>query len=164
MDLVVPLTDRVRRLQALSEAARSPSEPGTSSDVPAAVREAAVDALHRGETHYAARPRILPLRERVATQLQATFGIDVDAKSGVVITCGGTEARFVAVQQLLQPGSTIVALARPQAVEGACVVRGVDLLSATTVPGDVPSGSVALFLDGSVASDVRTAWLRIFVN
>lgn len=163
MDLVVPLADRVVQLQALSAAARSPSEVGASVEVPADVREAAADALFRGETHYADRPGILPLRERVAAAVASSFGVGVDPKSGVVITCGGTEARFVAVQQLLSPGDTLVALARPDAVAGACLVRGVRRVDGTTSDAtsaaQALTGRAALYLDGTVPDAVRAPWL-----
>ena len=77
--------------------------PGSTS---AAVREAAITALHQhlGD-HYARRPGIAPLCAAVAQTLAAQ-GVEVDPNNGVVITGGMQEARFVAVRAL-SPGHTI---------------------------------------------------------
>lgn len=157
MELIVPLAERVRRIQALPAAARDPSEHGADVDVPQAVRDAADEALLRGETHYTDRPGILPLRRLVAAELGRRFALDVDAGSGVVITCGGTEARFVAVQQLLPQGGTLVALSRPERVAAACIVRGVTLAGPEEVGVE---GSLALYLDGEAPADTTATWLQ----
>jgi aspartate/methionine/tyrosine aminotransferase len=154
--LVVPVADRVRALASLSAEARDPVSRGAAVAVPEAVRTAAQEALARGETHYTDRPGILPLRQNVAAALAQAFGIDVDAKNGVVVTCGGTEARFVAVQQLLPPGGTLVALSHPERVAAACLIRGVTLAG----PDDAPSGAaVVVVLAGDTPHDVADAWL-----
>lgn len=156
MDLVVPLSDRVLKIQALAPEMRGESSAAPAAEVPEAVRDAAAEALARGETHYTDRPGILPLRQQVASMLQREFAVDVDAASGVVITCGDTEARFVSVQQLLPEGGTLVALANPERLAAACVVRNVTLLG----PDDEPSGSVALYLNGTVSEAVAGDWLE----
>ena len=158
MDLVVPLAARVAKLQALPPEARDATARGADVDVPQAVRDAADAALARGETHYTDRPGILPLREQVARDVQARFGVEVDAKAGVVITCGGTEARFVAVQQLLPTGGTLIALSHPERVAAACIVRDVALVAADDAAADDGTG-VALYLNGETPHDVADAWL-----
>jgi aspartate aminotransferase len=156
MELVVPLAARVARLQALPPEARDATARGADVDVPQAVRDAADAALARGETHYTDRPGILPLREQVARDVEARFGVAVDAKSGVVITCGGTEARFIAVQQLLPTGGTLVALSHPERVAAACIVRDVTLAGPEAHP---TTTGVALYLNGETPHDVADAWL-----
>ena len=155
MELIVPLAGRVRRLQALPAEARDAVARGRAVAVPEAVREAADAALQRGETHYTDRPGILPLRQQVAHRLERDFGVQVDAGKGVVITCGGTEARFVAVQQLLPRGGTLVALSHPERVAAACVVRDVRLAG----PDGGPDGPVAVYLNGETPYAVADAWL-----
>jgi len=91
------------------------------------VRQAIEEALDRGETHYTDRPGILPLRRAVAASLKQRFGLDV---SDVIITCGVTEARFIAIQQVLQPGDTICAPAYAERILGASVLRRVQVKQA----------------------------------
>ncbi len=88
------------------------------------VRAAVEDALARGETHYTARPGLLQLRQQVALVLERRFGIAADASADIVITCGVTEARFVATQQLLAPGEYLAAPAAGECLFGAALLRG----------------------------------------
>jgi aspartate/methionine/tyrosine aminotransferase len=90
------LAQRIGRLPDVSETPLIPEV------VPTAVQRAAFDALDAGHTHYTDRPGILPLRQKIATDLQARYGIVIDA-SAITITCGVIEARFIAVKQLVKP-------------------------------------------------------------
>jgi N-succinyldiaminopimelate aminotransferase len=152
MPLAVPLARRVARLAPAHEAVRD----GADAEVPAAAREASAAALDRGETHYTDRPGIMPLRQKVAERLSSRYGVDVDAAKGVVITCGVTEARFVAIQQLVASGSgTVVALSHPERVAGACVVRDVRLAG----PDDHVQGHALVYLGADTPAERRDAWL-----
>lgn len=69
---------------------------------------AAAAALDRGETHYTARPGILPLRRGVAAMIIRESGIEYNPATEVLIANGGQEALFVAVQMLVQPGDDVL--------------------------------------------------------
>ncbi len=88
------------------------------------VRAAVEDALARGETHYTDRPGLLGLRQQAALLLELRFGIVANAKADIVITCGVTEARFVATQQLLAPGEFLAAPLAGERLFGAALLRG----------------------------------------
>jgi len=94
--------------------------------VPAEARQAASDALDRGETHYTDRPGIPELRSVLAQRAGQATGMGFTAGESVA-TCGVTEARFVAIQQLVSPATTVVALGHADRLEGACMIRGVTL-------------------------------------
>lgn len=152
MALAVSLAERVRRLRGTVSVQRD----GLDAEVPAVAREGSIAALERGETHYTDRPGILALRQRVAEQLQTRYGTAVDPVKGVVITCGVTEARFVAVQQLLAAGTgTLVALLHPDRVAGACVVRDLRLAG----PDAAVEGPVLLYVPADAPSTTRDPWL-----
>lgn len=124
MALAVPLADRAEQL-----AARGYDElGGSSSPAPTAAVRATLDALARGETHYTDRPGILPLREAVTKNLHERFRLEIDPKANTVITCGATEARFVAVQELLRLGDGLYAGADPERLEGPLIIRGAELM------------------------------------
>jgi aspartate aminotransferase len=143
-----------RALRALELSDDEPSLP--SPPPPAAVRDAALAALARGETHYTDRPGILPLRERVASWLNDR-GVPSDPGI-VVITCGASEARFVAVQDLLEPGDTLLCHGDADRVAGAAVVRGCDLLEAATLSeGADLEGVRCLYLDAERYDPARDA-------
>ncbi len=151
MALAVPLARRVAELRGSVAAPRD----GGDTEVSAAAREASVTALERGETHYTDRPGIVPLRQRVAALMSERFGLTVDAGKGVVITCGVTEARFVAMQQLVPVGGTVVALSHAERVAGACIVRGAGLRA----PDAAIEGDVTVYLTGDTPAEVRDPWL-----
>jgi len=67
--------------------------------VPEHVQAAAAAALDRGETHYTTRPGVVPLREAIAERLTAD-GFPASADT-VLVTNGGAEALYIALQMLL---------------------------------------------------------------
>lgn len=69
---------------------------------------AVADALDRGETHYTSRPGIAPLRHALADRLAAETGITYDPEREVLISSGGQEGLFVAVQMLVRPGDEVL--------------------------------------------------------
>lgn len=150
MALAVPLAERVAQLARAGSAARE----GHDLPVPEAARQASAAALDRGETHYTDRPGILPLRQRLAHALSARFPVAIDP-DGVVITCGVTEARFVAVQQLVPVAGRVVALDHPERIAGACVVRGASCVGPEQADGAVD----AVYLGSAANPDARQQWL-----
>lgn len=139
MAFAIPLAERAKELLAQDYNELS----GSAGPVPEVAVAATIEALERGETHYTDRPGILPLREQVTERLAGRFGVAADPKANTVITCGVTEARFVAVQELLEPGQTLYAAVHPERLEGALIVRGAQLTS------DVGSAQV-LYLASSM--------------
>lgn len=151
----VRLSRRAERALALGDGA-APAD----GSAPERVVEAALAALARGETHYTDRPGIAPLRERVAAWLGREHGVASEA-GGVVITCGATEARFVAVQRLVEPGGALLCLGDPDLLAGALIVRDGTLLDAASEPDSGALDAVdALYLDAERAEpDALERWL-----
>jgi aspartate aminotransferase len=77
-----------------------------AEEAPAHVRAAAKDALDRGETHYTSGPGILALRRAVAARSTAE-GFPADAE-GIVVTNGGSEAWYIALQSVLRSGDRVL--------------------------------------------------------
>jgi len=74
--------------------------------VPEHVQAAAGAALDRGETHYTTRPGVIPLREAIAQRLTADgFPATVET---VLVSNGGAEALYIALQMLLNPSQRMV--------------------------------------------------------
>jgi aspartate/methionine/tyrosine aminotransferase len=127
MSFAIPLSERAKALLAY------PVEEGASAGAEVAsahIRLAVEAALDRGETHYTDRPGILLLREKIAGLLRDRFGVEMSAKNDVIVTCGVTEARFLAIEQLLQPGDVLGAPGSGKLLFGAALLRGAELASA----------------------------------
>jgi len=78
-------------------------------DGPEVVREAAVEALRRGENQYAPGLGAVPLRQAIAEHARRFLDLTVNPETEVLVTCGATEAIFDAIQGLVDPGEEVVA-------------------------------------------------------
>jgi aspartate/methionine/tyrosine aminotransferase len=107
---------------------------------PEHVRAAAKAALDADETHYTARPGIAPLRQAIAAHSTAA-GYPATADD-IVVTNGGSEALYIALQALLTPGQQAL-LGGPVAANVARLLRfiGAELvwLPASARNGFVPT-------------------------
>ena len=160
MPLAVPLARRTEQLRVTDTT--TPAAERSASEVAASARTAAAAALDRGETHYTDRPGIAPLRRAVAAALSALRSAPLSERD-VVITCGVTEARFVAIQRLLPAGSgTVVALGHRDRLEGACIIRDVTLVGADAA-GDVGDDALVYVPADADPASLRT-WLALAVE
>ena len=93
--------------------------------LPENVITAVEEALDRGETHYTNRAGVPALREAVARKLSGEQSFNVDPTTEVVITCGGREGMFLALQVLIQPGDEVlVPDLRPTFIDEAIRLAG----------------------------------------
>ena len=76
-------------------------------DSPAHVKQAAQQAMADGWVHYAKSIGIDALREAVSRRLAQDFNINIDPDR-IIITLGSTEAMFVALQTILNPGDEVL--------------------------------------------------------
>ena len=74
---------------------------------PAHVTQAAVDALHAGETHYCPAAGLPDFRETIAEHLSATRGVDIPA-SRVLVATGAKPFLFFTVLATCNPGDEVV--------------------------------------------------------
>jgi N-succinyldiaminopimelate aminotransferase len=75
------------------------------TDGPAAVSDAAIEAIRSGKgNQYPPGPGIPELRQAVVDHQRAYYDIDLDPDSQVLITCGATEALAAAFASLLDTG------------------------------------------------------------
>jgi aspartate aminotransferase len=76
-------------------------------DTPANIKEAAVEALRAGETHYCPTAGIVELREEAARYLSRTRGVDVDP-AHVLVTNGAKPFLFFTILGTCNPGDEVV--------------------------------------------------------
>lgn len=77
---------------------------------PEHIRQAAIDALNAGDTHYVASPGTPALRKAIASKLQRENGITVDPNGGIIVTPGGKAALFEACMAFVEPGVDVMLL------------------------------------------------------
>jgi aminotransferase len=75
---------------------------------PAPIVEAGIRALQHGETHYTSNSGILELRQEIANYLQTRYGVAYDPATEIVITVGVSEALYMAMATLINPGEEVI--------------------------------------------------------
>ncbi len=124
--LARPLAQRVLGLP-------EPTENTVILPVPEGVIDKAYEALDAGHTHYTDRPGILPLRTQIVIALNRQYGLELNPDAAT-ITCGATEARFVALKQLAPAGTSVVHAGSGSVLTAAAQLLGLDLTTDTSAP------------------------------
>jgi N-succinyldiaminopimelate aminotransferase len=78
------------------------------TDGPAAVKQAAVDAIEAGHNQYPPGIGVPVLRHAIAEHQQRFYGLTYDADTEVLVTAGATEAIAAALLALCGPGDEVV--------------------------------------------------------
>jgi aminotransferase len=76
---------------------------------PAPILQAGIASLHQGHTAYTSNAGMLELRQAVAHKLSALYGAPVyDPEKEVLITVGVSEAMYLIMQAILDPGDEVI--------------------------------------------------------
>ena len=75
---------------------------------PEPIIQAGIRALHAGETHYTSNAGLLELRQAITEHIRKTYAVEYDPKSEVIITVGVSEALYLAMTALLNPGEEVI--------------------------------------------------------
>ncbi len=75
---------------------------------PAPILEAGFESLKRGETHYTSNAGLLELRSGLSKHLMDLYGISYDPINEIVITVGVSEALYLALTAILDPGQEVL--------------------------------------------------------
>jgi aminotransferase len=70
--------------------------------------QAGIRALHDGETHYTSNSGILELRQALSAHLNKLYGVSYDPESELLITVGVSEALYLAMGAVLDPGDEVI--------------------------------------------------------
>lgn len=77
-------------------------------DPPEALIEAAVEALRSGYNQYATTAGVTSLRRAIAAKFTRFSGLEVDGDEEVTVTVGGSEAMFLVLAALCEPGDRVL--------------------------------------------------------
>jgi len=75
---------------------------------PEPILRAGVASLGRGETAYTSNSGTIELRQAVARHLQRLYGVCYDAESELLITVGVSEALYLALTAIVDPGDEVI--------------------------------------------------------
>ncbi|MBN2292431.1 MAG: pyridoxal phosphate-dependent aminotransferase [Pirellulales bacterium] len=103
----IAMAGMARELRAEGETVYDLSLGEPDFDTPAHIRDAAVQAMEDGKTHYTPAPGIPELRKAVADDYLARHGIQYKPTQ-VVISCGAKHALHNVFTALLNPGDEVI--------------------------------------------------------
>lgn len=75
---------------------------------PEPILEAGIRSLEQGATHYTSNSGLLELRTALAEHLEKRYGVRYDPVTEIVITVGVSEALYLAMTALLNPGDEVI--------------------------------------------------------
>jgi aspartate/methionine/tyrosine aminotransferase len=73
-------------------------------DTPAHIKAAAIKALEEGKVHYSSNYGLPELRAAIADKFKRDNNLDYDPGTEIIVTVGATEAIFMTMMALLDPG------------------------------------------------------------
>jgi len=75
---------------------------------PEPILKAGIASLNRGETAYTSNSGILELRRALSRHLKRLYGVDYDPETELLMTVGVSEALYLALTAILEPGDEVV--------------------------------------------------------
>ncbi len=75
---------------------------------PAPILEAGIASLQRGETAYTSNSGTVELRSAVSAHLQRLYGVTYDPDSEIIITVGVSEALYLVMTAVINPGDEVI--------------------------------------------------------
>ncbi len=105
----IQITEEARQMgrQGIDVISLSIGEP--DFDTPAHIKEACIEALRRGETHYAPSNGIPEFTAAIAEKTTHDNGFSCRPEE-VIVTCGAKDAIYEAMEAVLNPGDEVVIL------------------------------------------------------
>jgi aspartate aminotransferase len=103
----IVITQKARDLKAQGRDVISLSVGEPDFDTPDHIKEAAIAAIHRGETKYTPVSGIVPLREAIARKFKRENGLDYKPSQTIVST-GGKQVIYNALLATLNPGDEVI--------------------------------------------------------
>ena len=75
---------------------------------PKPILEAGIRSLQQGETHYTSNSGKLELRRAIADNIQRLYGVKYDPATEIIATVGVSEALYMTMTALLDPGDEVI--------------------------------------------------------
>lgn len=75
---------------------------------PDVIRQAGMASLTRGETRYTSNSGIRELRQAIVNKWAQMYGVEYDPETETLVTVGGSEALYLALTAILNPGDEVL--------------------------------------------------------
>ncbi|HMQ54073.1 MAG TPA: aminotransferase class I/II-fold pyridoxal phosphate-dependent enzyme, partial [Anaerolineae bacterium] len=75
---------------------------------PRAVLDAGLASLEAGHTHYTSNSGTIELRQAISRQLKRLYGVDYDPALEILVTVGVSEAMYLALTAIINPGDEVI--------------------------------------------------------
>ncbi|HVN15921.1 MAG TPA: aminotransferase class I/II-fold pyridoxal phosphate-dependent enzyme [Anaerolineales bacterium] len=75
---------------------------------PKPILEAGIRSLHNGETHYTSNHGKIELRRAIADNLKRLYGVTYDPVDEIIATVGVSEALYLTMTAILEPGNEVI--------------------------------------------------------
>ncbi len=75
---------------------------------PASITQAGIQSLQRGETSYTSNAGLMELREELSAYLENLYGVHYDPSEELLITVGVSEALYLALLSVVDPGDEVI--------------------------------------------------------
>jgi aminotransferase len=104
---------------------------------PEHIRQAGIRSIEQGRTHYTSNYGLQSLRQKIADNLEALYGITYDPQDEILVTVGASEGIDIAVRAIVEHGDGVL-LPEPSYVSyAACIAfAGAVIQSVPTYPED----------------------------
>ena len=75
---------------------------------PQPILQAGIESLQRGETAYTSNSGTIELRRAISQHLQKLYGVTYDPENEILVTVGVSEALYLAMTAVLNPGDEVI--------------------------------------------------------
>src|SRR5437762_2719585 len=75
---------------------------------PARITEAGIGSLERGDTHYTSNSGTFELRRALSDYISRLYGVNYDPEHELLVTVGVSEALYLAMTALIDPGDEVI--------------------------------------------------------
>jgi aspartate/methionine/tyrosine aminotransferase len=105
--IVMDVLERAKELEAAGDEVIHLEIGEPDFDTPRKIREAAIAAIERGQTHYTHSLGILPLRQAVAAHYHRRYGVTISPDQ-VIVTMGTSHGLLLTLCSLMNPGDEVI--------------------------------------------------------
>lgn len=110
-ELVAKFTESLIRrstIYAIEHGAINLSQGFPDDETPRELKQAAIDAIAANRNQYTDTWGTEPLRQAIADKANRFYGLGVNARDNVTVTCGATEAMMASLLAVVNPGDRVI--------------------------------------------------------